>query len=95
VTFIVSFLLVSRVAIAQRNYMTARRALSDMCREVRHGVQNACVFSYSCTDVPSKEWRHEMAYRSMIFLRTAMAVIDFPSTKLPSWEVSDLEGKER
>ena len=36
-----------------------------------------------------------MAYRSMIFLRTAMAVIDFPSTKLPSWEVSDLEGKER
>lgn len=45
VTSIVSFLLVSHVEIAQRNYMTARNALSDMCRAVRHGVQNACVFS--------------------------------------------------
>lgn len=36
-----------------------------------------------------------MAYRSMVLLRAAMAVVDFSTTKIPSWEAPDLDGKER
>lgn len=94
IALVVSFLLVSRVQIALSRYWTARYSLSDMCRASREIVDNACLFTRENTDDSSKEWRHELAYRSLILLRTTMAVTDFPTTKMPAWSVPELNGNE-
>jgi len=94
IALVVSFLLVSRVQVALSRYWTARYSLSDMCRASRELVDNSCLFTRENTDESSKEWRHEIAYRSLILLRTSMAVIDFPTTKVPAWSVPELNGNE-
>jgi hypothetical protein len=95
ITFIVSYLLLSRVNSGLARYNTARDYLSTMYRESRDLVQAACVFSAKNTDESAQEWRHEMAYRSLLLLRTAMAVVDYPTDKIPAWTVPELNGFER
>ena len=65
-----------------------------MYRESRELVQNACVFSADSTDRKSKEWRCEFAYRSLVLLRSVMAVIDYPVTQSPAWDCPELSGFE-
>ena len=45
-------------------------------------------------DEVAKEWRNEVAYRSMIVLRTAVAVIDYTTNKVPAWDIPELSGTE-
>ena len=94
VTLVVSFLLVSRVNTAMSRYNVARDHLGSMYRESRELIQNVCVFSRDSTDEKAKEWRMEIAYRCLMLLRTAMAVIDYPTTGVPAWEVPELKGYE-
>jgi hypothetical protein len=94
VSLVVAFLLVSRVNIALGRYNEARNALGAMYKESRELIQNACVFSSHATDLAAKEWRQEVAYRCLILLRTAMAVIDYPTTEVPAWDVPELSGFE-
>lgn len=94
VTFVVSYLLLSRVNTGLARYNTARDYLSIMYRESRDLVQAMCVLSADNTDLPAKEWRHEVAYRSLILLRTAMAVVDYPTHRIPAWTVPELNGIE-
>jgi hypothetical protein len=42
----------------------------------------------------SKEWRSELAYRSLLLLRTAVAVVEYESEQIGAWEVSELSGFE-
>jgi predicted membrane chloride channel (bestrophin family) len=95
ITLVVAFLLVSRVTIALSRYNEARACLGTMYRETRELTQNACVFSADSTDESSREWRQELGYRCLILLRTTMAAIDYPVTKLPAWEVPELNGVEK
>jgi len=92
---VVSFLLVSRVNIALGRYNAARDCLGTMFRESRDLVQNGCVFSAADRNhEPAIQWRQELAYRTLILLRTAMAVVNFATTKVPAWEVPELNGEE-
>ena len=43
---------------------------------------------------PSKEWRMEVAYRALVMLRTAMAVVRYNQERKPAWEVPELTGVE-
>jgi predicted membrane chloride channel (bestrophin family) len=95
ISLVVAFLLVSRVNIAMDRYHQARRCLEDMYQQCREIVQHACLFSSESTNEPSREWRYELGYRCLILLRTSMAVIDYPVTKLPAWEVPELDGFEK
>ena len=45
-------------------------------------------------DTTSREWRNEVAYRTLLLLRTSMAVIDYPTDKIPAWDVLELSGIE-
>jgi len=90
----VSFLLVSRVTIGLGRYTEARDGLEVMYREQRELVQNMVIFSDHCLDRAAKEWRQECAYRGTILLQVVMAVIDYPTTKVPAWEISELSGEE-
>ena len=94
VTLVVSFLLVSRVNIGLSRYNQARDALGAMYRESRELISSACVFSHKNKDTAAKEWRQQVAYRCLILLRTAMAVIDYPETKFPAWDIPELQGVE-
>jgi len=94
ITLVVSFLLVSRVNIALNRYNEARSHLGVMYRESRELIQNTCVFSSNQTDRKASEWRNEVAYRCLLLLRTAMAVIDYPTTNQPPWDIPELSGFE-
>lgn len=94
ITFVVSFLLLSRVRNGLERYNRASECLSIMYRESRELIQSVCALSADSTDASAKEWRHEVAYRCLVMLRTAMAVIDYPAMRTPSWEVSELNGFE-
>lgn len=95
ITLVVAFLLVSRVNTAMGRYNVARDALGSLYRQSRELIQNACVFSATSTDQAAKEWRHELAYRTLMMLRTSMAVIDYPTTDVPAWEIPELVGAEK
>ncbi|GAX22612.1 hypothetical protein FisN_14Hh245 [Fistulifera solaris] len=94
-SIVVAFLLVSRVNIALGRYNEARNYLGVMYRETRELVQTATVFSIAAIDESAVAWRHEVAYRSLLLLRTAMAVINYPTTQCPAWQVPELNGIER
>lgn len=94
INIVVSFLLLSRVRNGMERYNRARDCLSHMYRESREIVQEACVLSADNADESAKEWRHEVAYRCLILLRTIAAVIDFPVKQKAAWEVPELNGFE-
>lgn len=94
---IVSFLLVSRINTALGRYRTCRAHIGTMYRETRELTQTmACMSRQSQTNVDdkSKEWRNELAYRTLCMLRTSMAVVRYNKDRRPAWEVSCLSGKE-
>lgn len=91
VTLVVAFLLVSRVNIGLSRYNVARNHLGAMYRESRELIQSACVFSNHTTDQKAAAWRNQVALRSMLLLRLAMAVIDFPCSGVAAWEVPELQ----
>lgn len=93
-TLVVSFLLVSRVSIGLGRYTEARDGLGVMYREQRELIQNMVIYSDHCLDKAAKEWRQEVAYRAMILLQVVMAVIDYPTTKVPAWDIPELTGEE-
>lgn len=45
-------------------------------------------------DHTGKELRSDVAYRCMLLLRTAMAVIDYPTSHCPAWDVPELSQEE-
>jgi hypothetical protein len=49
---------------------------------------------YRNTTMEAKEWRLEVAYRTMLLLRTIVAVLEYPTRKIPAWTVPELSGIE-
>lgn len=94
ITMVVAFLLVSRVNTGLTRYNTARDAVDVMYREAREMVQSSVVFSNTNHDAAAQEWRHEVAYRSLVLLRTAVAVVDYPCDFLAPWDLPELNGGE-
>jgi hypothetical protein len=59
-------------------------------------VQKAVIFSRkgNNTDLAAKEWRSELAYRVLLLLRTTVSTIEYPSAKIPAYEIPELSGME-
>jgi hypothetical protein len=59
-------------------------------------IQNTLVYSRkkNNTNNTCKEWRNEVAYRTLLLLRTSVAVIQYRSEKVPAWDVPELSGVE-
>jgi hypothetical protein len=82
---------------ALTRYNAARDAIETMLRETRELVQNINVLSYLLKDgrtMPAQEWRHEVAYRALLLLRTTLVVIDYPVNHVLPWEIPELNGIE-
>jgi len=94
ITMVVAFLLVSRVNTALGRYNAARDALGCMYRESRELMHNVCVLTGNDKSPAATEWRHQVAYRCLVLLKTAMVVIDYPEDEVAPWDVPELNGVE-
>jgi hypothetical protein len=82
---------------ALTRYVATRDAIETMLREVREVVQNICVLSASLKDgrtMVAEEWRHEVAYRTLLLLRTTMVVVEYPIRQTLPWTIPELNGME-
>ena len=59
-------------------------------------IQNTLAFSRrnKNTSEAAKTWRSEIAYRSLLLLRTSVAVIEYRSEKIAAWDVPEMTGVE-
>ena len=82
---------------ALTRYVATRDAIETMLREARELVQNACVLSSTLKDgrtMVAEEWRHEVAYRTLLLLRTTMVAIEYPIHQKLPWTLPELNGME-
>lgn len=93
---IVSFLVVSRVNTTITRYNECRGYLGTMYRETRELLQTAYVWTRRDGNLSraDKDWRAELAYRALVMLRAAMAVIEYNSNKVAAWKINELSGYE-
>mmetsp|Transcript_5700 Transcript_5700/g.13923 ORF Transcript_5700/g.13923 Transcript_5700/m.13923 type:complete len:459 (-) Transcript_5700:1346-2722(-) len=95
----VSFLLVTRIASALDRYFESLSLLGTVLDGTRDLVQKAIVFSRRdpCTknnDRASREWRSEVAYRCLLMAKTTASTVEFPGSKIASYEIPELGGQE-
>jgi len=94
-TLFVSFLIISRVSMSLGRYNECRTCLTKIYREARELVQNMIIFTQADQSDQAKAYRLELAYQMSMLLRLVMAVIDFPTNKVPGWELPELRGKAK
>lgn len=86
-SILVSFLLVTRVTITYNRFMEARQHLQDMFRSCRELIQYTCVLTNQNTNPVAQQWRQEVAYRTIVTLRLAMAAVEYRSTGVATWDI--------
>ncbi|KAL3922166.1 MAG: hypothetical protein SGILL_002351 [Bacillariaceae sp.] len=93
---VVSFLLVARINSGLARYNESRGFIGIMYRETREIVQKALVYSRSKKNSTQsdKEWRSELAYRTMLLLQTTVATTQYPTHRVPAYEIPSLSGVE-
>ena len=82
---------------ALTRYVATRDAIETMLREARELIQNVCILSSTLKDgrtMIAEEWRHEVAYRTLLLLRTTMVVIEYPIHQTLPWTIPELNGME-
>lgn len=89
-TLLISFLLVTRVATSLERYNQAREYLRTMNSNCEQLVDTMVVYSNCDTRDEAKEWRNEVAYRTLLLLRTAMSICDYNSSSSGGIKAVDL-----
>ena len=99
ISMVVSFLLVARINGSLGRYNEAQNHLTKMYRQSRDLTQkmiiisqkqNLIILSRVGRNTAAQEWRNEVAHRTMLVLRTAVACMVYPTSKVPSWNVPEL-----
>ena len=91
---LVAFLMVTRVFLSYQRFDEAWSHFETLCQTTRELVQNIITITSYNTHQSSKKWRSQVAYRSLLFLRTTVAVLEYPETGLLSKDVPELDGLE-
>mmetsp|Transcript_16229 Transcript_16229/g.21237 ORF Transcript_16229/g.21237 Transcript_16229/m.21237 type:complete len:497 (-) Transcript_16229:57-1547(-) len=94
-SILVSFLIVTRTTITYNRFMEARQHLADLYRSSRELVHYTCVLTNQNTSEEAKKWRREVAYRTIVTLRVAVAALEYRSKGVNTWEVIPVEEHER
>jgi len=94
-SLMVSFLVVSRAQIVYSRYMEARKYLSDAMRSCRELVQHMAILTLYESSKEVREWRYEVAYRTILLLRVLCAAIEFPSCKNNAWDIPEMDEAHR
>mmetsp|Transcript_22222 Transcript_22222/g.65840 ORF Transcript_22222/g.65840 Transcript_22222/m.65840 type:complete len:218 (-) Transcript_22222:1055-1708(-) len=72
----VSFLIVTRAQITYNRFMEARGHLSDVFRSCRELIHHTAVLTMQDKCRGAKEWRQDVAYRTIILLRVTIAALE-------------------
>jgi predicted membrane chloride channel (bestrophin family) len=90
-SLLVSFLVVTRSSISYDRFMEARQGLADLFRSSREVVQYTCLLSIENQGEIAKKWRRDVAYRSILSIRMAIAAVEFRSFGVNAWESLELD----
>lgn len=93
--FVMAFLVVTRVKMSMDRYNEARTNIGILYREAREVIQNSIVFTGDQKDDGAQKWRLEVAYRTLLVLRSAMAVLNFSVREVSVWNLPELNGEEK
>jgi predicted membrane chloride channel (bestrophin family) len=85
-SILVSFLVVTRTTITYHRFMEARYHLADLYRSSQELVQYTCIFTLADKGDKAKQWRQDVAYRTIILLRMATAATEFRGYGINAWE---------
>eukprot|EP00545_Synedropsis_sp_CCMP1620_P004916 CAMPEP_0119006202 /NCGR_PEP_ID=MMETSP1176-20130426/2162_1 /TAXON_ID=265551 /ORGANISM="Synedropsis recta cf, Strain CCMP1620" /LENGTH=467 /DNA_ID=CAMNT_0006958091 /DNA_START=20 /DNA_END=1420 /DNA_ORIENTATION=+ len=77
---LVSFLVVSRSNITYARFMESRQYMGDLCTACRDNISMACNLTMYDESDGAKQWRRDLAYNTIVMLRTVNAVINYQST---------------
>jgi len=90
---LVSFLLTSRINIAYNRFMEARQYLENAFTSTREVVQYTCMLSSRDSNAKARNWRNEVAYRSIVTLRTTVTAVEYQSKGISAIDVLHEEDK--
>mmetsp|Transcript_50900 Transcript_50900/g.75437 ORF Transcript_50900/g.75437 Transcript_50900/m.75437 type:complete len:392 (-) Transcript_50900:383-1558(-) len=94
-SLMVSFLVVSRAQIVYARYMESRHYLSTAMRACRELIHHMCVLTLYEKGEKAKEWRNDVAFRTIVLLRSLCAALEYESSGKNAWEIPELEKSER
>eukprot|EP00591_Stephanopyxis_turris_P002108 CAMPEP_0195527226 /NCGR_PEP_ID=MMETSP0794_2-20130614/28755_1 /TAXON_ID=515487 /ORGANISM="Stephanopyxis turris, Strain CCMP 815" /LENGTH=420 /DNA_ID=CAMNT_0040658091 /DNA_START=126 /DNA_END=1388 /DNA_ORIENTATION=+ len=92
---LVSFLLVSRAKISNARYMESRKLISDIVKSCRELAQHTITFTRYEHSPLAKEWRADVARRTIILLRTVVSVLQYETKGIHAWQVPELTVDEQ
>eukprot|EP00816_Leptocylindrus_hargravesii_P008594 CAMPEP_0196827540 /NCGR_PEP_ID=MMETSP1362-20130617/94213_1 /TAXON_ID=163516 /ORGANISM="Leptocylindrus danicus, Strain CCMP1856" /LENGTH=188 /DNA_ID=CAMNT_0042208181 /DNA_START=504 /DNA_END=1066 /DNA_ORIENTATION=- len=91
----VSFLLVARSNIAISSYSACRALLGDAMRACRELIQHMIAFTRYDAKDSAKEWREDIARRTVAMLRTVVAVLEYDTKGQHTWQIPELTHDEK
>jgi len=94
-SMMVSFLMVTRSNIAYSRYMEARTELSNAMRACRELISYATTFTRYDMSADAKQWRIDLAKRTIKMLRTVVSVLEYESTGNHAWKIPILSKEEK
>lgn len=83
---LVSFLIVARTQITYARFMEARGYLQDTYRACRDLIHTCSLLTCHDTCEGAKQWRQDVAYRTILLLRITMAALEFQSNSVNAME---------
>jgi len=90
-----SFFLVNRANTIYSRYMLQRSELEACLRACKELIHYACIFTRLDKTEGARQWRSEVAYRTIVLLRVTMAALEHVSTEINTWDMEDLGEEER
>jgi predicted membrane chloride channel (bestrophin family) len=84
---LVSFLVVERSRVSYNRFMENRCFLADCYRCCREIIQLGCAYTYMTKTEAAREWRQNLAYRTILLLRVTMDTLEWSSTHRDRWEI--------
>lgn len=90
---LVSFLIVARTQITYARFMEARGYLQDTYRSCRDLIHTCSLLT--CHDMcdGAKQWRQDVAYRTILLLRITMSALEFQSRSVNAMDFVDGSNK--
>lgn len=95
-SMLVSFLIVTRSNIAYNRLMESNTHLINCMRCCRELVQHTVAFTrHEANEAKAKEWRSQVARRTIVLLRTTVSVLEYQSKGIDAWKTLELSREEK
>lgn len=94
-TLLVAFLIVTRATASLGRYNQVRSNLEDLYCAHRQFTHQMIISSSDNASQEAREWRHDVAYLSLLLLRSTMAMMDYATDGIPAWEIPEFDAERR